>query len=66
MNYPGSLLALYPEQSSPLHGRRPSTAQPFSVFVPVGIYDVIYVRSKTVYMFVNGVFSSTKGGVGVS
>jgi hypothetical protein len=44
----------------------PSPAQSFLISDPVGTCDQILVRSKTVYMFGNGVSSSTRGEVSFS
>jgi hypothetical protein len=43
-----------------------SPAQSFLVSSPVGTNDQISIRFKTVYVFVYGVISSTRGGVGLS
>jgi hypothetical protein len=53
-------------QSSPVYCSWPSPAYLFLVSGFVGTHDQIFVRSKTVYIFRNGVFSSTKGGVSLS
>jgi hypothetical protein len=60
---------IYTCMSSPVESNKlllVSPAQSFLVSGPVGTHDLIYVRSKTVYVFVNGVSFSTRGGVGVS
>jgi hypothetical protein len=43
-----------------------SPAQSFLVSSPVGTHDLIYLSSKTVYVFGNGVFPSTRGTVCLS
>jgi hypothetical protein len=43
-----------PVQSSSLNCCWPSPAQSLLVSGPVGTHDLIYFRSKTVYMFRNG------------
>jgi hypothetical protein len=44
----------------------PSPAQPFLVSNPVGTHGQIFIPSKVVNVFGNGVTSSTRGGVGLS
>jgi hypothetical protein len=53
-------------QSSLVNYCWPSPAQSFLVFSPIWTHDLIYIRSKTVYVFGNGVSSSTRGGVCLS
>jgi hypothetical protein len=51
-----------PVQSSPVNCCCSSPAVSFLVSSPVGIHGLIYVRSKTIYVFGSGVASSTRGG----
>jgi hypothetical protein len=55
-----------PAQCISENGCWTSPAQSFFVPGPVGTHDLIYIRSKTVYMFGFGVASSTRVGVGLS
>jgi hypothetical protein len=54
------------KQSSPVNCCWPSPAQSFLLSSSFGTHDLIYVRSETVYVFVNGVSSSTRGEVCLS
>jgi hypothetical protein len=51
-----------PVQSSPVNCCWPLPAQSLMVSGIVGTRDIIYVRSKIVYIFGHGVSSSMKGG----
>jgi hypothetical protein len=53
-------------QSSPVNCYWPSPAESFLVSSPAGTHDLIYVRSKTVYEYVNGAQPSTRRGVCLS
>jgi hypothetical protein len=54
-----------PVQSSPVNCCWPSPGQLFLVSSPNKTHNLIYVRSKTVYMFGNGVSSQMRGHYGL-
>jgi hypothetical protein len=57
------MLSVSPVKFSPVNCCWSSPAQPFLISNPICTHDLFYFRSKTLYMFGNGMSSSTRAGL---